>query len=146
MRYIFTFFVLLLICNPSLSVAGTFPADTVKSSKYTLSSRNDAAQVGKYKKVNVNVVFDEVSKQYVLNLESDKPINAYLEVSDQDENVIYFKPVSFKGRTQITLTTEDGPQLLFKLAFSEPASTHQPTYIIRAYEEIAALSEIATIR
>lgn len=151
MKNLFTLLLLMFLQFSNIPVysVAVAPPDTVLTSKFTLSSRNAVAQLGKYKRVNVNVEFDDHQRTYYLNINSDKELNAFLEVSDQDENVIFFKQVEIKaGKNRLPLVTEDGPQSLFRLTFSETASEKQAIFIIRAFEDVASTisPELTTIR
>src|SRR5688572_7192839 len=99
----------------------TNPSDTLREAKYVLSSRNAEAQEGRYKKLDLALSFDSNKRIYNLELTSERFINAYIEISDQDENVIYFKQHEIKeGKNVISFVAEDGHQSLFRLSFSEP--------------------------
>lgn len=108
------------------------PSDTLREAKYSLSSRNAEAQSGKFKKVDLALAFDRNTKSYGLTIGSEKEIGAFLEISDQDENVIYFKQIEIKaGTTKISFIGEDGNQTLFRFAFSEPYAEKPAVFIIR---------------
>jgi hypothetical protein len=110
----------------------TFPSDTLIEAKYALSSRNAEAQSGKYKKLDLALSYDAATRTFTLDAQSEREIDAYLEISDQDENVIYFKQTQIKpGDNRITFVAEDGHQSLFRLSFSEPYADKPAVFIIR---------------
>ena len=125
-------FSLLLTFNLSFAAPLT---DTLRESKYLLSSRNEEAQGGKYKRMDMNLSYNAATKTFTLDITAAKDLNAYLEISDQDENVIYFKDVDIReGKNRITFEAENGHQTLFRLAFSQPSAPKPAVFIIR--EEI----------
>lgn len=108
------------------------PSDTLKEASYALSSRNSEALSGKYKHADLALTFNPNTKSFTLDFTSTKAFNTYLEISDQDENVIYFKPIEIKeGRNRVAFVAEDGPQSLFRLAFSDPGASKPAVFIIR---------------
>jgi hypothetical protein len=108
----------------------TTPTDTLKEPAYALSSRNGEARSGKYKHVDVALAFNANTNVYTLDVSSEKPFDAYLEITDQDENVIFFKPVEFKpGRNRIAFEAENGHQALFRLSFT--AADKTAVFIVR---------------
>ena len=108
------------------------PSDTLREAKYNLSSRNAEALTGKFKKIDLALSFDKNARNYTLTIQSEKEIDTYLEISDQDENVIYFKQIAIKdGTNRISFIGEDGNQSLFRFAFSEPYAEKPAVFIVR---------------
>ena len=125
----------------------TTPSDTLQNAKYALSSRNAEAQSGKYKKLDLTLSYDVNTRSYVLKLDSEREISAFLEITDQDENVIYFKQTEIKpGNNRISFVAEDGLQSLFRLAFSEPYATKPAVFIVREESAMAAAEAADVIR
>lgn len=124
------------------SALAVAPSDTLKEASYALSSRNAEAQTGKYKRVDLTLAYNPNTKSFTLDITSAKAFNTYLEISDQDENVIYFKPIEIReGRNRVAFVAEDGPQGLFRLAFSEPSATKPAVFIIRDASTIEETAE-----
>lgn len=131
-------YLLLLISASTVNsniVSATNPSDTLRESKYSLSSRNAEALSGKYKKLDLALTLDSKTKIYTLDLIAEREINAYIEITDQEENVIYFRQLEIKeGKNQLTFVGEDGVQTLFRLSFSEPSAIKPAVFIIREDE------------
>jgi len=141
----------LTVLTSGQTALAIIPSDTLKEASYALSSRNAEAQSGKYKHIDLTLAFNPNTKSFTLDITSNKDFNTYLEISDQDENVIYFKPIEIReGRNRVAFVGEDGPQSLFRLAFSEPSATKPAVFIIRdistVEEGIEAIAETEAIR
>ena len=136
---------ILLLLSLSVLLTGqtalaTAPSDTLKDATYSLSSRNAEAQSGKYKQMDIALAFNPNTRSYTLDITANRDFNTYLEISDQDENVIYFKPIEIReGRNRVAFVAEDGEQTLFRLAFSEPTASKPAVFIIR---EVVANAEL----
>ncbi len=110
--------------------------------KFILSSRNDAAESGKFKNLDLNIFYSDSKKSYVLQLISNKEINSYLEVKDQDDNVIYFHEVNLTvGVNNIKLDTEEGDQTLFSFSFQDLKTAKPAIIVYRMQEEIVYSSK-----
>jgi len=144
--YILLFVSASLFGSNALTASASNPSDTLREAKYLLSSRNAEAQTGRYKKLDLALAFDASTHSYALTLIAERAINAYLEISDQDENVIYFKQTEIKeGQSRITFVAEDGHQGLFRLSFSEPGALKPAVFIIRD-EDVTAVAQTDIIR
>lgn len=122
------------------SLASQTDSQLVK--KFILSSRNDAAESSKFKNLDVNIFYSDSKKSYVLQLISSKEINSYLEVKDQDDNVIYFHEVNLtEGVNNIELDTEEGDQTLFSFSFQDLKTAKPAIIVYRMQEEIVYSSK-----
>jgi len=136
---------ILLLLSLSVLLTGqtalaTAPSDTLKDATYSLSSRNAEAQSGRYKQMDITLAFNPNTRSYTLDITANRAFNTYLEISDQDENVIYFKPIEIReGRNRVAFVAEDGEQTLFRLAFSEASASKPAVFIVR---EVVANGEL----
>lgn len=128
-----------LVSNANAASNG--PSDTLRETKYSLSSRNAEAQTGKYKKLDLGLGFNANARSFTLTLASERDIDAYVEITDQDENVIYFKQTRIKeGNNELSFVAEDGHQSLFRVSISEPSATKPAVFIIREEDGTATVA------
>ncbi len=128
---------LFLSINASAQASEEGQIDSIQQQKFVLSSKNEVASSGKYKRLQIFINYYEEDRTYVIAAHSEREINCYLEIKDQDDNVIYFKPVSIHpGANYLPLETEDGTQTMFKLYFEDNWSGTTAAYVFRFVKEI----------
>ncbi len=134
----------LLFLHTALSVAvhaqtvdDKKPIDSLMVRKYSLDSKNETAQSGKYKNFKPEVVFNKQENAYYLSMIDSKGYHVYIQIKDDDDNVILFKETQIEtGNTSIKFETEEGEQKSFKVTFQELDGSKSATYMFESYDEL----------
>jgi hypothetical protein len=137
-------FLILLLLQATLSAAvqaqtneDKKPVDSVMVRKYSLDSRNTTAQSGKYKNFKPEVIFKKEENAYYLSMKDSKGYHVYIQIKDDDDNVILFKETQIEpGNSLIKFETEEGEQKNFKVTFQELDGSKSATYIFESYDEL----------
>jgi hypothetical protein len=135
---IYTALMLLVSINGySQGIMENAQIDSTAEQKFVLASKNEVASSGRYKHLQVLINYNSLDAEYSVYVHSGKEINCNLEIKDQDDNVIFFKPlVLHEGDNYIPIETEDGTQTCFKLFFENPGNENSALYVFRFVKEI----------
>lgn len=105
--------------------------------KFSLDSRNPTAQSGKYKNFKPEIEYVQKENGYYLCMKESKGYHVYIQIKDDDDNVILFKEEHIApGNSTIKFETEEGEQKSFKVTFQELDGSKSATYMFESYDEL----------
>lgn len=128
------------MCCSSLIAQSTeekMPMDSLLIRKYSLDNKNEAAKSGKYKNFIPEILYDRETNSYYLSLKEAKGYHVYIQIKDQDDNVILFQETNVEsGNTKMKFDTEEGEQKSFTVSFQEIDGSKSAIYAFESYDEL----------